>query len=349
MIRLSMRVAPIIFLAWMTGCSSSPKKEDYKIALVASQTKQPGIIVMKSNAEGMKLLTPDSKAQLISASWSPDGNKLAFFSTRPSDSDMLNKHPIPYHFPLYEIDLASGKEKRILDVPVSGFRWSPDGKRMLFISAYEDPGQVKGAIYVVNLQTGEQKRMTSFGLGCTANWSPDGAQIAFSMGNDQASDVYAVGFDGQSPRCLTDSKAINTKPVWSPDGKTIAYAAANPLGAKNVDVGIYVVNPDGANRKLVSSIMAHSVLWSPDGKSLLVQWDSGAKLMDLGGKKSVSMASAVSNPQDVVFAPDGKKILFRSGHEGAAHIYSEEVNGTHFRKLSHLVASAFCLSPLGAK
>jgi Tol biopolymer transport system component len=348
MMRCCSRIALIVFIAWMTCCSPSPKTEDYQIAIIASQIKQPGIAVMKSDGSERTLLLSDPSARLITASWSPDGNKIAFFSTRPSDPGTTNEDPIPYHDTLYEIDVSSGKEKRLLDMPASNFRWSPDGKHMLFISSYEDPDQAKSAVYILDLQTGGQRRVTDFGQGTSATWSPDGTQIAFSMGDDKTSDVYIVSFDGQSTRCLTDSKTVNARPAWSPDGKTIAYLAMNPLGLGNTDVGVYAVNPDGTNRKMISSIMAYSALWSPDGKLLLIQWDGGASLMDAEGTKSTNISPSVSYPLDMVFSPDGKKIVFRSSHGGGWHIYAMNLNGSRLKKISELIAPAFCLSPLSA-
>jgi Tol biopolymer transport system component len=351
MIRPYLRVASLVFITWMTCCSPT-HREDYKIAFTASQIKQPGIFVMKSDATEKKPLIPDPNdpsAQLITASWSPDGNKIAFLSNRPSDSDILNKYPMPYHNPLYEIDIASGKEKRLLNFPVNSFHWSPDSKQMLFISAYEDPGRVKYAVYILNPQTGEQRRVTDFGKSCSATWSPDGTQLAFNLGDEQISDVYTISSDGQSKRCLTDSKSLNSGPAWSPDGKTIAYVTMNPPGSKKTDAGIYVVNPDGANKKMISNIMAYGVLWSPDGKSLLAQRDGGASLMDAEGKKTKNIASEVGDPRDVVFTPDMKKIMFRSNHEGAWHIYSMDLNGERLRRLLEFSTPSFCLSPMSAK
>jgi TolB protein len=348
MIRSCLRIASILFIAWMTCCSSSHKTEDYKIAFTASQIKQPGIFMMESDATAKKSLISDPKAHLISASWSPDGSKIAFLSARNSDSDSLNNHQIPYHFSLYEIDVASGKEKRLIDMPVNSFQWSPNGKQMLFISAYEDPDRVKYAVYILNPPTGEQRRVTSFGKSCSATWSPDGAQLAFSLGDDKISDVYTVRSDGQSTRCLTDSKSLVSGPAWSPDGKTLAYVTLNSPGSKNTVGGVYVVNPDGTNSKLISSFMAYSVFWSPDGKLLLAQWDGGASLMDAEGKKTKNMASEMS-PIDMVFAPDMKKMMFRSNHEGDWHIYSIDLNGQHLRKILEFPTPSFCLSPMGAK
>jgi Tol biopolymer transport system component len=349
MIRLHSRIALCIFIAWMAGCSSLHKTADYQIAYVSSQIKQPGIFVMNPDATGKKLLVPDPSAQLLSTSWSPDGNKIAFFSARQSDSDILSKYQILDHHPLHEIDVASGREKRLLNIPVSSFRWSPDSKYILYVSAYEDPEHTKAAIYILNLQTGEQRRVTAFGQACFGAWSPDGKQIAFSMGTDQSSDVFIMDADGQNTRCLTDSKSIYTRPAWSPDGKSIAYASIALPGSQTTAAGIYTINPDGANIKRVSSVMAYSAIWSPDGKALLMQWDGGASLTDLDGEKAINIAPDTGYAVDAVFTPDGKKLLFRSKHKEDWHIHSMDLNGTRVRSIQELPIRTFCLSPLRTK
>jgi Tol biopolymer transport system component len=353
MIRTYWSVVSMVFIAWMTCCSPLPKTDDYKIAIVASQTKQPGIVVMKPDSTEKKLLVADSTAQLTAASWSPIGNKIAFFSDRPSDADILNKYKtLKYHYALHEVDVASGKEKRLLNFPVSSFRWSPDSKHMLFISSYEDPGQVKCAVYIFDMQTGEQKQVTPFGQGCYAAWSPDGSQIAFSMSDEKkekVSDVYTVSLNGQNKRCLTDSKFVCAKPAWSPDGKTIAYGVMNPFNEKDVEVGVYAVNSDGANKRQISNLEPLSIFWSPDGKSLLIQKEGGVTLIEPEGNKSTSMAPEVGFPQDMVFTPDGKKAVFRSDHEEGWHIYFQDISNKRIKRISDLSVTAFCLSPLGAK
>jgi Tol biopolymer transport system component len=165
----------------IAACSPASRKSDqYRIAFVPEATGQHGIFVVNSDRTGGKLLTPDETAQLRFASWSPDGKKIAFFASRNEDAPIRLKYRLPLHYPLYLMNSSGGGQKRLLDFPVSSFEWSPDSRQLLLVSAYEDPGQndpnvLKGlkapmsAIYLMNLQTGSQRRITGFGQQCSGN------------------------------------------------------------------------------------------------------------------------------------------------------------------------------------
>jgi Tol biopolymer transport system component len=345
MTRLYLRIAPCILIALM-ACTTPPRRTgDYKIALVSIGTGQQGIFVMNSDGTEKKLVFKDTNAQLFPASWSPDGKKIALFLARKKeDADIIAKYQIPYHYPLYELDVASGKERRLLAIPVSAFRWSPDGRSMLYLSSYEDDEQVKSksAIYILNLQTGEQKRLTDLAKNCYVAFSPDGTQLVYSLGTEQSSDIYTVGLDGKNPQRLTDSKSVNSRPVWSPDGKSIAYISANPPGAPNNSAGVYIMDPTGANKTLVSSMAAFRITWSPDGKSLLIQqWEGGASLMDADGNNIRNITTEWGPPLDAVFAPDGKKLVLRPKNN---KLYSADLDGTHVRTIADMITSSFSLS-----
>ena len=361
MTRVFARIIPFILIAW-TACSSpSNKAGDYKIAVTPSARGQNGIFAMKADTTGGKLLTPDPGAQLEAVSWSPDGKTIVFFSARSQDTDILSKYPMPLHHPLYEIDAAGGSQKRLLDFPVSSFAWSPNSRELLFVSAYEDPEHgdeavIRGtkvplsAIYILNLRTGKQRRLTSFGRNCSGSWSPDGRQLALSFGTDQSSDIYVVSLDGKHMNRLTDSSAINVKPSWSPDGKQIAYVSTAPSAVENATAGVFIVDATGANNRRISDMTAFSASWSPDGKKLLLQTARGLILTDIQGSKTTNPAPGIGRPLDALFSPDGREIIFRSNHEGEWRLYAVSLAGTGLRKITgKLSASTFCLSPLQSK
>jgi Tol biopolymer transport system component len=359
--RVFARIIPCFLIAWMACSSPSLRTGDYKIALVPARSGQHGIFVINADTTGGKLLTPDSGAQLEAASWSPDGKKIAFFSARSQDSDIVAKYPMPFHHPLYEIGAAGGSQKRLLDFPISSFAWSPNSQQLLFVSAYEDPEHadaavIKGtkvplsAIYILNLRTGEQRRLTSFGRNCSGAWSPDGMQLALSFGTEQNSDIYVVSVDGRHMRRLTDSKSINTRPAWSPNGKQIVYISNSPPDAGGAAAGVFVVDVTGANKKRISALAVYNAAWSPDGNRLLLQSGSGLILTDVEGNKTINPTPGIDRPLDALFAPDGRAIVFRSNHEGEWHLYTVELHGTNLRRITgKLTASAFCLSPLQSK
>lgn len=358
LIRLCTSIAPIFLVFWTSCSSPSDSIGNYKIALVPSRSGQQGIFVMNSDTTGGKLLTPDASAQLLISSWSPDGGRIAFFTSRPEDSDIMSAYRMPRHYPLYEMDTAGHNQRRLLDFPVSAFEWSPDGQKLLYISAYEDPERDDpairsgaklplSAIYILNIKTGDQKRLTSFGQYCSASWSPDGSYLALSFGTESYSDIFTSSPDGKNVHRLTDSQAINLRPKWSPEGKSLAFVSIASQEEEDKTSGIYVIDSSGTNKRRVGEMEAFSATWSPDGKSLLIQSATGLDLMDLEKKETVSLAPQIGRPLEGMFTPDGQKIMFRSNHEGAWHLYAIDLNSLDMRRLTgRLTASTYCLSPL---
>jgi TolB protein len=203
------------------------------------------------------------------------------------------------------------------------------------------------AIYVLNLQTGEQRRLTSFGQNCSGAWSPDGAFLALSFGTEQSSDIYVVSLDGKHMRRLTDSQGINVRPMWSPNGKAIVYTAVAVPGAENKTAGVYVIDAAGTNKRRVSDMMAFEADWSVDGKWLLLKSATGLSLTDVNGGKTIDLTHGSVRPLDAVFTPDGQEVVFRSNHEGDWNLYAVGLNGKSLRRITGtLTASMFCLSPL---
>ncbi len=179
-VRLSAITASLFLL--LPGFSAA---QDYKIAFVSIRNGEKGIYVMEADGSNVKHLTNDEWAQVTDGAWSPDGRRLTFHALRKAglqigggglippggDEELMSKYSFPFHFPLYIMDSNGAGQKRLLDVPVLEARWSPDGKRILFTSSYEDPNRndpgvrkgtraVSSALYVLDVATGEYKRIT---------------------------------------------------------------------------------------------------------------------------------------------------------------------------------------------
>ena len=122
------------------GCSQPPGGADgFKIAFVPNTPGQYGVFSMNSDTTGSKILVADKMAQVRFASWSPDGKRIAFYTIRGQDEDILKKYRMTNEYLLYVMDATGENQKRLLDFPVMDFGWAPDSRRLFFISAYESP------------------------------------------------------------------------------------------------------------------------------------------------------------------------------------------------------------------
>ncbi len=105
---------------------------------------------------------------------SPDGKWVAFVLATPDKEANRNASNI------WLIPAAGGATKQLTN---SGHdnspRWSPDGKRVAFISSRDGESQ----IYFVAVEGGEPTRLTNAPSGVdNFLWTPDGKSLAFSSG-----------------------------------------------------------------------------------------------------------------------------------------------------------------------
>jgi Tol biopolymer transport system component len=341
------------------GSSCSIPSGEYKIALVPARGGQRGLYLVNSDSTGAKFLPTQGTVQLRPNSWSPDGRMIAYFSFGPGDVEIMNNYRIPSHFLLYRMTAAGADQQRMLDVPLSSFAWSPDCTRMMFVSSFEDPQRedsdiVRGArqpvsaIYILDMRSGQQSRVTAYGYHCSAAWSPDGTYLAFSFGDGpKSSTLYAASLDGKHTRRLSDSATIDVYPQWSPNGKILAYVSAAVPGEDTPGTGVYLVDADGANRKQITNMTISEVSWSPDGRTLLLASVNALYVLPAAGGNPVKVSGIVDRPMDAVFTPDGTKVMFRSNHEGDWHLYTVDLNGGNLKRIvGQLSAAQFCLSPL---
>src|SRR4029079_9016880 len=82
--------------------------------------------------------------------------------------------------------------------------------------------------------------------------------------------IYVMNADGSNQTELTNSPArtVNYWPVWSPDGGTIAFCRYRIRPSAGVGQGIYLVNSDGSNVRLITAHGGEYPAWAPDGSKI---------------------------------------------------------------------------------
>jgi TolB protein len=166
-----------------------------------------------ADADGMNpRVVMQSNEPLMSPSWSPDGQSLAYVSFE-------GRLPT-----VYVQDLKSGERRRVSaragvnQAPA----WSPDGKKLALTLSTRD-GNLD--IYTLDLASQALTRITDDpGIDTEPQWSNDGRSLYFTSDRAGGPQIYRVGIQpGDKPRRLTFQNAYNARPRLSPDESQLAF------------------------------------------------------------------------------------------------------------------------------
>ena len=197
--------------------------------------------------------------------WSPDGKTLAFLSARASDGSSTETPKAQIHL-LSMTGGGEGLPLTRLKNAVQSYQWSPDGTRIVLVSAsgpldaiapadrksdvrhythiqykFNDTGwfdDKRRHLWVVNVLGGDVKQITD---GQDWNdldpqWSPDGTHIAFvsdrtgkAYDDSHNTDVWTIPAAGGPLTRVSDHAFEDENPCWSPDGKQILFTGRTAL------------------------------------------------------------------------------------------------------------------------
>ncbi|MDG2241403.1 MAG: S9 family peptidase [Longimicrobiales bacterium] len=134
-------------------------------------------------------------------------------------------------------------------------------------------------IFVVPAEGGTARQLTDgYWNHSTGEWTPDGAELVFSSLRTEdselswrQSEVYAVNVANGTIRQLTTRNGQDSGPIPSPTGDLIAYRGADFHTDTYRNSGVYVMNMDGSNPRLISGDFDRSIngmQWAHDGSGL---------------------------------------------------------------------------------
>jgi Tol biopolymer transport system component len=103
-------------------------------------------------------------------------------------------------------------------------------------------------------------------------------------------------------------------PSWSPDGKWIAYTHfSTDLNDTTYPTGLYVIDTDGTNRRLVIAGFASNPDWSADGKK--IAFNGGDIFTITPTRDGLTQITDVGSAFFPAWSPDGKRIAFDTPYQ----------------------------------
>lgn len=160
----------------------------------------------------------------VNPAWSPDGETVAFMSTRGFVLGSIG--PFPGH--IYARTIASDTVEQITRQPLtSSFGpsdWSPDGTTILI--ARDDEAGTN--VYGVEVTTGSEVRLTAEeGANYAATYAHSGDRIAFHSESGGQSQIMVLDLRRNESRAVTSGPGLRYSPRWSPDDEWLMFTASD--------------------------------------------------------------------------------------------------------------------------
>jgi dipeptidyl aminopeptidase/acylaminoacyl peptidase len=257
--------------------------------------------------------------------WSPDGSRLVVLSrigpsdTRPVSperSDVRHYKNSAYKFNdtgwfddrrthLWIVDVATGSARQITegnDWNDSDPQWSPDGKRIAFVSN----------------RTGKE------------------------LDHNRNTDVWVMPADGGSPVKISDHDEADNSPRWSPNGKTIAFTGQiNVRDHPKIWLAPAAGGVPSVPAANALDVIPTDLEWSSDGNSLYfqagVRGETHLFRVDLAKKSVEQVTSGPRAIRSVEFNWSAKVMSYMANDfRHLDDLYIAALNGRNERKLTNL-------------
>ena len=277
---------------------------------IMNDTSKGNLWILNTDGTSHRKLT-SREVNESKATWSPDGNRIAFVSNTKEGSE------------IYMYWVLTGQIAKLsqLEMSPGNITWSPDGKLIAFTMFKSEklpvvikmPQKPKGAnwakparitnrlkheadgrgylkpgfthIYTIPSQGGTPEQITSgnYNHTGTLSFSPDSKSIYFSANRVEDweydfrnSEVYNVDIYTKLIKVLTSQKGPDFSPKVSPNGKKIAFLGFKDNVQTHQNRVLYLMNSSGKNRTTISGNFDNSIsniVWDSLGNGLYFTYD----------------------------------------------------------------------------
>lgn len=230
-------------ILYVTSQRLSPTQTNYQLNLSDADGGRPRVLLQ-------------SQEPIMSPSWSPDAQRIAYVSFESSRPR------------IYIQELATGAREQITDFPNlnSSPEWSPDGTRMAMVLSKDGNPD----IYVMDLRSRDLRKITtSLAVDTEPSWTPDGRSLIYTseQGGNNRPQIYQVEVDSGRSERVTFEGIWNSMGMMLPDGVNMVVIHRYDRAS---DFHLAILNLErGTTRVLTATALDESPTIAPNASMIL--------------------------------------------------------------------------------
>ena len=236
----------------------------------------------------------------------------------------------------YKLVLADsdGANEKILlssSEPIISPSWSPDGKRVAYVSF--ETGIAK--VFIQEIASGKREAVLSKDTQISSpSWSPDGKYLSLTLYQDGNAEIYILRLRDRTLTRMTNQFAIDTESSWSPKGNKILFTSGRSGSPQIYELDLRKLNPKAKRISFEGTYNAKaSYLPKEEGIIFVHRSNDGLFHIALKYKKEnfIRVLTEAKMDESPSVAPNGNMVIYGIKEENLSMLAGFSLSGAKFK------------------
>ena len=236
----------------------------------------------------------------------------------------------------YKLMLADsdGANEKILlssSEPIISPSWSPDGKRVAYVSF--ETGIAK--VFIQEIASGKREAVLSKDTQISSpSWSPDGKYLSLTLYQDGNAEIYILRLRDRTLTRMTNQFAIDTESSWSPKGNKILFTSGRSGSPQIYELDLRKLNPKAKRISFEGTYNAKaSYLPKEEGIVFVHRSSDGLFHIALQYKKEnfIRVLTEAKMDESPSVAPNGNMVIYGIREENLSMLAGFSLSGAKFK------------------
>ena len=236
-----------------------------------------------------------------------------------------------YKLMLADSDGANEKTLLSSSDPIISPSWSPDGKRVAYVSF--ETGMAK--VFIQEISSGRREEVLSKNTQISSpSWSPDGKYLSLTLYQDGNAEIYILRLRDRTLTRMTKQFAIDTESSWSPKGNKLLFTSGRSGSPQIYELDLRKLNPKAKRISFEGTYNAKaSYLPKEEGIIFVHRTEDGLFHIALKYKREnfIRILTEAKMDESPSVAPNGNMVIYGIREDDQSMLAGFSLSGARFK------------------